>query len=118
MITNIIATLEKLGVPKQSKLIIEHLSKTFEFGTREGLAVYLDGVNLPDYVYAECDSNYVMSELKTLIGDDGSEGRHWQGETETAFYFYGKSYIEMKKIIEEFVNSYPLCQGCRVVQIA
>jgi hypothetical protein len=118
MITSIIAELEVLGVPKKSKLIIEYLSKAFELGTREGLAVYLDGVNLPSYVYAECDSNYVMSELKRLIGDDGTEDRYWQGEAETAFYFYGKSYIEMKKSIEEFVNNYPLCQGCRIVQIA
>ncbi len=54
------------------------------FGVREGFGVYLDGVNLPDEVYRDCDSNFVVSELDRLLSGHGSVESHWQGPTETA----------------------------------
>lgn len=113
----IIPFLEAKGVPKGSAVTIEE-SKEIPFGKAEGLAIYLDGINLADNVYNECDPDYVMQELSMLTGNSGNIQRYWQGETETAFYFYGKSYDKMKAAITEFVSSYPLCKGARVVQIA
>lgn len=109
---------EKLGAPKGSKIHVEKTEQTIDFGKQEGLAIYLDGVNLPADVYKECDSNYVLSEISRLIGYDGDIVRYWQGNTETALYFYGASYAGMNAAIADFVNTYPLCRGARIVQIA
>ena len=37
---------------------------------------------------------------------------------ETALYLYGPSFIEMQKAIADFIATYPLCERCRVVQVA
>ena len=114
----IIKHLEKLGAPKKSKLKIEATGKEIEFGVTEGLAVYLNGTDLDEEIYQNCDSNVVYSELDKLLTGEGRVLSYWQGNTETALYLYGKSYDEMKAKISDFLASYPLCQKCRVVQIA
>ena len=78
----------------------------------------MDGVNLPENVYKECDSNYVVSEIFRLTGCNDDIIRFWEGDTETAIYFYGESFDNMKRDIFEFVNTYPLCKCARIVQIA
>lgn len=116
-IKKIISTLEKLGAPKGSKLIIEG-EKDIPFGKSAGMAVYLNGTDLPDKVYAECDSNYVFSEFNRLLGKEGKIHSHWQGPTETALYIYGKSFSTMKAKLAKFTAKYPLCAKARVVKIA
>ena len=111
-------TLEKLGAPKGSKLLLESPGEELSLGNNEGLAVYLNGTDLPDEVYAECDSNFVYSEFNRLLGAEGKVHSHWQSPTETALYMYGPSFEKMKDRLAEFLNSYPLCQRARVVQIA
>lgn len=114
----IIDTLEKQGAPKGSVLKNENTQEERSFGKLEGLAIYLDGVNLPDEVYQTSDSNHVLSEIKRLTNDTSEALRHWQGPTETALYFYSDSFDQMNDAIQDFVNTYPLCKGARVVQIA
>jgi hypothetical protein len=109
---------ESMGVPKGSFITIEGSYHQINIGNQEGLAIYLDGTGLPDEVYAQCDSNFVLSELSKLIGYDGEIERYWEGNTETALYFYGESFETMKESISEFVNTYPLCKNSRIVQIA
>jgi hypothetical protein len=111
-------TLEALGAPKGSKLLLEAQGEELPFGNNEGLAVYLNGTDLPDEVYAECDSNFVYSEFNRLLGTDGKVHSHWQGPAETALYMYGPSFETMKDRLAPFLGSYPLCQRARVVQIA
>jgi hypothetical protein len=111
-------TLEELGAPKGSRLCRETQGEELPFGVNEGLAVYLNGTDLPDEVYAECDSNFVFSEFNRLLGADGKVHSHWQGPTETALYIYGPSFETMKRRLASFLSSYPLCQRARVVQIA
>lgn len=118
IIDEIITLLETQGAPKGSSLTISKISKEIPLGKAEGLAIYLDGVNLPAHIYSECDSNDVLHELGNLIGDSGNVPRYWQGETETAFYFYGEAFEKMNRAISEFVHAYPLCKGARIVQIA
>lgn len=110
--------LEALGAPKGSKLIVENTGREIPFGKQEGIAVYLNGVDLDDEVYASCDFDTVVSELNRMMGDKGAYRGYWQGERETGVYCYGPSYNEMKTAIEPFLNSYPLCQESRVEQIA
>ena len=114
----IIDKLESNGAPKGSVLTIEKTGEKLPFGLKEGLALYIDGVNLEDEVYKNCDSNFVVEEIKRLIKDNSELVRYWQGEKETGLYFYGDSFDSMYKSIEPFINEYPLCKGARVVKIA
>ncbi len=114
----IIGKFEELGAPKGSKLVDKKLNKYIEFGKKEGLAIYLDGVSLDKEVYENCDSNYVISEIKKLTNDNSEAIRYWENNNETALYFYSNSYEEMKESIEEFRNNYPLCQNSKVERIA
>ena len=110
--------LEALGAPKGSRLIVENNRHEIPFGTQEGLAVYLNGVDLPDHVYEACDFDTVVDEFNRLMGDKGAYRGYWQGSRETGVYCYGSSFSAMKSAIEPFLGSYPLCAGARVEQIA
>ncbi|MFN7139893.1 MAG: hypothetical protein ACK4UN_11200 [Limisphaerales bacterium] len=116
-ISAVIEMLEKLGAPKGSTLLIEGRKDT-QFGKLEGLAVYLNGTDLPDHVYQECDSNHVYDEFNRLLGEIGKIHSTWQGPTETALYLFGTSYEEMCRRLSGFIEAYPLCQKARLVQIA
>lgn len=113
----LVANLEDLGAPKGSQLIVDG-AEPRAFGANEGMAVYLNGTDLPDEVYEACDSNVVYDELESAAGDSGNVYSYWQGPSETALYLYGQSFDEMRALTTAFIASYPLCQRCRVVQIA
>lgn len=115
---SIIARLEQLGAPKGSKLIVESTGAEVPFGTHEGLALYMNGADLPDDVYASCDINHVIEELDRLMGDKGKFKGFWEGSRDTALYCYGTSFAAMKDAIEPLLSSYPLCQKARIEQIA
>ena len=72
-----------------------------------GLGIYLDGLNLPDEVYEQCDSNHVFEQLSERIDGLGEICSWWQGPSETALYMYGQSFEAMRDAIAEFVGSYP-----------
>lgn len=118
----VIETLNAHGAPKGSHLEVhdgpEGEVREIPIGVHEGLAVYLDGVGLPDEVYATTDVNFVVEEIDRLLGDAGGFEAHWQGPTETALYLFGRSADEMAARIAPFLASYPLCRGARVVRIA
>ncbi len=109
---------ESMLAPKGSRIINPMTNETITFGRHEGLALYLNGTNLPIEVYKSCDSNHVYEECERLIEDAGMINSHWQGDTETALYMYGRSYEEMHQRISDFVKTYPLCQQCRIIRIA
>jgi len=117
IITLVVGTLEKLGAPKGSKLTVEATGEVLPFGVTEGLAVYLNGTDLPAETYRDCDSNHVYSEFGRLLEGEGRVLSYWQGPRETALYMYGRSFDEMKKRLSEFVATYPLCAQCRIEQI-
>ena len=110
--------LEKLGAPKGSKLLFGEDGREIPFGNLEGLAVYLNGTDLPASTYQECDVNFVYSEFDRLLEGIGRVHSYWEGPTETALYMYGTSYEAMKNALSDFLGSYPLCDKARVVQIA
>lgn len=114
----IIKRLNDLGAPKGSRLIIEESGKEIPFGVTEGVAVYLNGTDLPDEVYRDCDINHVIDEFDKLLEGKGAFRGYWEGERETALFCYGGSYSEMKAALEPFLNAYPLCEQARVEQIA
>jgi hypothetical protein len=106
--------LESLGAPVGSRIFSE---PELPFGSTEGLAVYLNGTDLPDETYRDCDSNFVIEEFNRLLSGVGSVHSHWQGPTETALYVYGRTASEMRTALQPFLDSYPLCERARVVQI-
>jgi hypothetical protein len=112
-------TLESMGIPKGSTFFIhDEPVRHLNFGTQEGMAVYLNGTDLPDETYRDNDFNFVYEEFNRLLGDQGAIMSHWQGDAETALYIYGKSFDTMKKLTAAFIATYPLCAKARVVQIA
>jgi hypothetical protein len=105
--------LEELGAPKGSKLIVADSDVEHSLGKTEGIAVYLNGTDLPDEVYTACDLDFVHSEFNRLLGPEGRVLSSWQGPKETALYMYGPSFAAMKSRLDDFLTSYPLCQACR-----
>ena len=114
----IIEFLESKGAPKNSSLRIEGTDNKTVFGKYEGIGIYLDGVNLDADTYQNCDSNFVVSEIKRLIGDNTELVRFWEFPEKTGLYFYGNSFIQMEKEIENFMKEYPLCKNAEIMQIA
>ncbi|MDE5755830.1 MAG: hypothetical protein K2I23_01920 [Clostridia bacterium] len=116
---SLIELLKQFPTSKGSKLILmgENEERSFDIGNLEGMAVYLNGVDLDKEVYETCSADVVFNEMSKLIGKDLVVFSWWQGNRETALYFYGANYERMKSAIEPFIATYPLCQKCRIEQL-
>lgn len=114
----ITSALEKMGAPRGSTLLIGEEAREVPFGQNEGLAVYLNGTDLPQSTYDECDVNVVYEAFERLLEGLGGVHSYWEGPTETALYMYGSSYQAMVAALRDFLDSYPLCEKARVVQVA
>jgi len=112
--------LAQRGAPRGSKLQYEQDGQKIEvpFGACAGLAIYLNGTDLPDEVYEQCSLDQVCSEIARLLDKRGEIQGLWQGRTETALYLYGPSEEEMRRLITDFMAAYPLCQRARLMTIA
>lgn len=108
--------LKNIGVPKGSLLYNDEVY--LPVGELEGMAIYINGIDLPDDIYEQCDINQVISDINIRIENVGSFYSYWEGPVETALYFYGSSFYNMKKQIQVFIKHHPLCQKCRIEQIA
>ena len=113
----VVEQMQAAGAPKGSRLVYGEGAER-AFGRQEGLAVYLNGTDLPDETYRDCDIDFVYSEFSRLLQGQGAVHSHWQGPTETALYMYGESYEAMRMALADFIASYPLCAQARVVQVA
>lgn len=113
----VISALEGFGAPKGSRLLIDGQDDT-PFGKLEGMGLFLNGTDLPDEVYANSDVNETIAKLGELLDGKGEFRGHWEGSSETALYFYGASYDAMVSAVREFLDTEPLCENARVVQIA
>lgn len=116
----VLSELEARGAPKGSKLIYEVNGERREVpvGKAEGVALYLDGVNLPKEVYKNSDVNVLIEMLNDRTKDIGKVESWWEGPEETALYLYGRDAAELKRRISDVLEEYPLCQGARVEVIA
>lgn len=113
----VVAHLEGNGAPQGSSLVAPDGTER-AFGRCQGLAVYLNGTDLPDETYRDGDVNVVYAEFNRLLGDLGEVHSHWEGPTETALYMYGPSFDAMQAALAGFLASYPLCARARVVKVA
>ena len=114
--------IDTLGVPKGSKLLWhdEDSGEQIErpVGRLEGMALYMNGSELPTEVYECCDINYVIEQLGSRMDGIGQLYSWWEGPQNTALYFYGQSYEKMLASIQDFIAEYPLCQKCVTERIA
>ena len=77
---------ENIGLPKGSSLTVESTGQRFELGNKEGLALYLNGTDLPTETYQTTDVNYVVEQIEKLIDGIGKMESYWEGNLETALY--------------------------------
>lgn len=108
--------IKKFKLARGSKVISE--KETVEIGNLEGFAIYLNCIDLSKEVYENCDINYVIEKLVEAMDGKGCIYSHYEGQKEIALYFYGESFNLMKSLTKEFISIYPLCEKCRIVQIA
>jgi hypothetical protein len=109
-------TLEKAGAPKGSTARLDEQDPV-TFGVTEGLAIYLNGTDLPDEVHATSDINDLVAALLDALGAEGGMQSYWQGPRETALYLYGPSAARMADLIADALSRFPLAQRCRVVPL-
>ena len=83
----IVASLEAAGAPVGSELVRDG-GVLKAFGRQQSLAVYLDGVTLPDDVYAAVDFDALVQQLTEAAGEESYHGC-WQGPEETGLFFFG-----------------------------
>ncbi len=111
-------TLEEAGAPAGSEVRFERDGKdiVIPFGVLECLAIYLDGVSLPDDVYRRCDINELAAQMDEALAPLGGEIRgSWVGPTETAIYIYGSSAERTFESLERntsLVSPMPKRAGC------
>ena len=112
----VIRALESAGAPKGCVARVDD-GEPVAFGSTEGLALYLNGTDLPDEVYATSDINDLIAALHSSLDGAGHMQSYWQGPTETAVYLYGPSAARMTELITGVLDTYPLAQRCRVVPL-
>ena len=118
-ISTIIESLEDLGAPKDSKLMLgDDDNRELSFGKLEGMALFLNGTDLPAEVYKNSDVNETIAECNRLLEGIGSLRGYWEGSHETALYFYGTTYVDMEITVKPFIDSEPSCAKTRFVKIA
>lgn len=108
--------LESLGAPKGSKLRWDDQIKPF--GKLEGMAIYLNGTDLPHEVYENNDANLLARQMAKAAAGQIKLGGSWHGPRETGIYMYAASFDDLHASIADILTSHPLCEKCRVVQIA
>jgi hypothetical protein len=85
--------------------------------TEQAVLVYLNGTDLPDNVYAECDTATLEDRLIEVIERDslGEFDGNEVGPTETKIFMYGPDAERLFGGIESTLRGYALCQRARVV---
>jgi hypothetical protein len=110
--------LEEAGAPAGAEIRIggDEAREVVLFGRKEGLAIYLDGIGLPDAVYETCSADGLAGLINgELTSGNGEIRGSWVGPDETAIYLYTPDADEMFARLEPVLLSYPLCGNARIV---
>jgi hypothetical protein len=110
--------LKALGAPAGSALIVEATGEAFPLGDGGGLALHLNGTDLPDETYASCDPDELIAMLNAALAGRGKVMSHHDGATETSLYLYGGDNDAMRAAIAPVLASYPLCERARLERLA
>lgn len=109
--------LDLLGAPKGSELRFPGPASPIAFGVMEGMAIFINGTDLPAETYANSDINKTITGLCDAFGEQGELRGYWEGNQETTLYFYGSNFLAMKASVIPYIDSDPLCRLCRVERI-
>jgi len=109
----IVKSLEESGAAAGSQLL-GRSGVIREFGRLQSVAVYLDGVSLPDEVYATLDFDDLVTKLSAAAGERSYHG-YWQGPQETGLFFFGTDAEEVFTNLEALLRQLPIGQNARVV---
>ncbi|MEZ5797267.1 MAG: hypothetical protein R3D63_07225 [Paracoccaceae bacterium] len=118
VLQRLVGALESLGAPKGSVLIDEDGEREIALGQTEGLALVLNGADLPAEVYAGNDVNALIAALEAALGNSLRYMDYWEGPAETSLYFYGDSFAAMQAAIAPVCAQSALCGLSRIEQIA
>jgi hypothetical protein len=110
-------SLEASGAPEGSEFLFQHAGKdhVIPFGLFQGMAIILDGVTLPDEVYAQSNGDALMDKLNGALGSLGEVRNHWDGPRDTVLYAYGRNADEMFHLVQPVLIADPQCQNARVL---
>jgi hypothetical protein len=83
----------------------------------EDVLVHLDGVNLPDEVYASYDLSTLEDQLIEVINQNraGEFDGNGIGDKKTTLYAYGPNADKLFEVMKPVLRAYPLCKSGRVV---
>jgi hypothetical protein len=83
----------------------------------ECVLIHLDGVNLPEKVYEECDLSTLEDLLIEAIESEnaGELDGNETGPTETTIFTYGPDAERLYGAMEPVLRDYPLCRNARIV---
>ena len=111
--------LEQQGASKGSVLRYKENGedKTMTFGVSECLAIFLDGVGLPDAVYQSSDINEFAGQINEILESEvaGEIRGSWVGPEETAIFIHGPNAQTIFDVLRPLLDSYPLAQNARLV---
>ncbi|GAA1474026.1 hypothetical protein P4N68_02985 [Corynebacterium felinum] len=107
-------------VPKGSRVVWEEngTRHTHEVGHLEGMALYLNGTDLPVEVYETANLAEIVENMNELMSPHGRIMSHWEGPKETALYFYGTDFHSMCDCTDKYRAETPLLEKSRVERIA
>jgi hypothetical protein len=108
-----VRALEEAGAPRGSEILADG-SVIREFGTQQCVAVYLDGVSLPDAVYEALDFDQLVADVEAA-GGAGSYHGCWQGPEETALFLFDSNAEDLFRRIEPMLRALPIGQNARIV---
>lgn len=89
-----------------------------DIGVKEGVAVALNGTDLPDEVFESYDINDLVDELADSLGEAGLISSWWEGPEVTTLFVYGKSAQELRERMGPVLAAHPLAQLSRTFDIA
>lgn len=90
---------------------LEYNEEKVAIGTLDGLVLSINKKLDNESV------NKLATEITELLKDKGSYYSYYQGEDYTNLYFYGNSYEEMKKQIEEYNKTCSVCENSTIEKI-
>ena len=97
--------------------IFDKLFKKAPAKAAECVLIHLDGLNLSDEVYRDCDLSTLEDQLIEAIESDGAgelDG-HETGPKESTIFTYGPDADRLYSAMEPVLLAYPLCQKARIV---
>ncbi len=109
--------LDEIGAPRGSSATLTG-GRSRDFGSAEGLALYLNGTELGPEVYADNDVNEFLDDLHASVSPFGTLQAFWEGPKATAVYIYGPSADAIREAMVPLLASHPLAQHSRLEQIA